>query len=40
MTVNNALQLLLDILDRRKKGHTAEDIINYLCDMLSQLARR
>ena len=40
MSKNDALQLLLDICDRIKKGHTAEDILTYICDMLTKLARR
>ena len=40
MTVNDALQLLCDLQDRIKKGHTAEEVLKYLCDMLTVIARR
>ena len=38
MTKNEALQLYIDIVDRLKKGHTAEETLKYLCDMLKKLA--
>lgn len=38
MTKNEALQLYIDISERIKKEHTADEIVQYLCYMLRILA--